>query len=149
MTIEEYFMNLYTKKDAMNTAYKDYLDSIYLFSELTGISYKEIMTSSSRKIKGLDDGLVDSESKNEKYLKARKEYEIEREKCLDTIKSLSKPLHRLIIQYGYMNQESNKDIATSLRKYHKQDYSEDYIRNKKVEAKREFERIINEQFNNV
>lgn len=143
MSIEEYFKNLHDKKEAMNSAYKDYIDSVHLYSELTGISYKEIMVSSSKKVTGLDNKLIDCDLKNEIYLNKREEYELEREKCLSAVKSLSKPLHRLIIQYGYMNEESNKDITISLKRYHKYEYSEGYIRNQKIEAKKEFEKLIN------
>lgn len=142
MEIEKYFKNLEDSKISMETAYKNYIEHIQLRCDISGISYKEIMVKSTIVPKGLDSKLIDDEDFAEEYKKKYIDYKMERENCLKDINKLESRLHRLIIEYTYINKESTKELCNTLRTYHKLDYMENTIEKQKTIAKKLFEKII-------
>lgn len=142
MEIEEYFKNLEDSKMSMETAYKNYIEHIQLKCEISGISYKEIMVQGTIIPKGLDSKLEDDEEYAEEYKKRYIDYKIERENCLKDINKLESRLHRLIIEYTYINKETTKELCNSLRIYHKLEYVENTIEKEKSKARKEFKKLI-------
>ena len=142
MEIEEYFKNLEDSKMSMETAYKNYIEHIQLKCEISGISYKEIMVHGTIIPKGLDSKLEDDEEYAEEYKKRYIDYKIERENCLKDINKLESRLHRLIIEYTYINKETTKELCNSLRIYHKLEYVENTIEKEKSKARKEFKKLI-------
>lgn len=145
MEIEEYFKSLEDKKTEMETAYKNYIEHIHLKCDISGISYKEIMVKGSMIPKGLDSKIEDDEFFANEYRDKYNEFKTEREKCLIDINKLKSKLHRLIIEYSFINKESIKELCLSLKKYHRMDYVESTLLKEKSKAKKEFKNIIKYQ----
>lgn len=139
--IEKYFSEYTRLYHDMKKALKRYVDAQSDFYTLTGIRYDDMPKAKGKSL-GFDDLMIKIEELYNVYLELYENSEKEREKCLNDINKLSNPIHRVIIEYAYLNFESNKEIALSLQEYHNKSYSLSYISEIKTTAIREFEKII-------
>lgn len=139
--IEKYFEDYKNKYHEMKRALKTYIDAKSDFYTLTGINY-DTMPKGNKKPIGLDDLLVNLEKLSNYYLKLQKEYEEIKERCKRDIDKLENPISRAIMEYAYLNFETNKKISCSLKEFHDRDYTVGYIKTLKAKAKEEFKDII-------
>lgn len=139
--VEEYFKECTNKYHEMQKALKRYVNAKDDFYHLTSINIDD-MPKGNQKPRGLDDLLGNIEELNNEYLKRKEEYEVEKQKCKKDIDRLDNPIYRAIIEYSYINFETNKMIAESLKEYHNKDYSTGYIKLLKSKAIAKFKKII-------
>jgi len=139
--IENYFNKYVERYHKMKRALKRYVDAKLDFYTLTGTNYDDV------KVKGVtlgfDDLIGNIEDLYNTYLDLSKKCEEERNKCLIDIDKLEKPIHRAIIEYIYLDFETNnKRLTMLLKKYYKKDYSLGYISELKSVAEENFRKIL-------
>ena len=139
--IENYFSEYSYTYDKAKRALKNYLDAKEDFYNLTGTKYDDMPKAQSKKL-GLDDLLIHIEELHTTWLMLDKKCKEEKAKCLIDIDKLENKIYRLLIEYAYLNFESDKKILKSLKEIHNLDYSYSYIRKIKSKAKKEFKQII-------
>lgn len=141
MTIEEYFKSVKDKRVEMERALKRYVEATEEFYTITSVKYTD-MPKVKGKALGFDDLMINIEELYEFYLEQKKLYDIEYQKCMNDINQLDESLHKLIIEYAFINLERDKQIIDSLRKYHNIEISYSHLRNSKSKAKNCFINII-------
>ena len=141
MTIEEYFKEVKDKRVEMERALKRYVEATEEFYTITSVKYTD-MPKAKGKVLGFDDMMVHIEDLYEFYLEQKKLYDVEYQKCMKDINKLEEALHKLIIEYAYINLEKDKQIINSLKKYHNIEISYSHLRNSKSKAKNSFTNII-------
>lgn len=139
--IEEYFKECTNKYHEMQKALKRYVNAKENFYNLTGIKLDD-MPKGNQKPMGFDDILGNIEELNIEYIKRKEEYEEEKNKCKQDIEKLDNPIYRAIIEYAYINFESNKMIMEALKEYHNKDCSLGYIKILKSRAIDKFRKLI-------
>lgn len=139
--IEKYFEDYTNKYYEMKKALKRYIEAKEDYYHLTGISIDD-MPKGNKKPLGFDDLLGNIEKLNDEYIARNKELEEAEEKCKQDIRKLKNPIHRAIIEYAYLNFESNKDIAKSLNEYHNKNYTLGYVKVLKLKAVSNFNELI-------
>ena len=141
VTIEKYFEKYNEKYHEMKSALKRYIDAKQNFYTLTGINYDD-MPKAKGKVLGLDDLIADIEDLNNYYREQARELEVIRKAHLKDIYKLTKQIHRIIIEYAYLDLDKDKKIIRSLKEFHNEDYSCSHFRRLKAAAIKEFEEII-------
>ena len=141
MTIEKYFKEVNDKRVEMERALKRYVEATEEFYTITSVKYTD-MPKVKGKALGFDDLMINIEELYEFYLERKKLYDIEYQKCMNDINKLAESIHKLIIEYAYINLERDKQIIDSLRKYHNIEISYSHLRNSKSKAKNSFINII-------
>ena len=139
--VEEYFEDYTNKYYEMKKALKRYIEAKEDYYHLTGINLDD-MPKGNQKPLGLDDLLGNIEQLNNEYIARSKELEEAEEKCRRDISKLKNPIYRAIIEYAYLNFESNKEISDSLTEYHNKNYSLGYIKILKSRAVNKFNELI-------
>lgn len=140
--IEKYFEEYTKKYHKMKRALKRYVDAKSDFYSLTGIRYDDMPKAKGKSL-GFDDLMANIEGLYKNYLLESEKCEKERDKCLIDIDKLEKPIHRVIIEYVYLDFETNnKRLAMLLNKYYKKDYSLGYISELKAAAEENFRKIL-------
>lgn len=138
--IEKYFKECTDKYHEMQKALKLYTNAKEDFYHLTGINIDDMPKG--KKPLGFDDLLGNIEQLNNEYIKRKEDYEEEKAKCKKDIEELENPIYRAIIEYAYINFESNKKIMESLKEYHNKECSLGYVRLLKSKAIKKFVKII-------
>lgn len=139
--IEEYFEDYTNKYYEMKKALKRYIEAKEDYYHLTGINIDDMPKGNQRPL-DLGDLLVNIEQLCSEYKARDKELKEVMDKCERDIGKLKNPIHRAIIEYAYLNFESNKEIAESLKEYHNKNYSLGYIKILKSRAVNKFEELI-------
>ena len=138
--IEKYFKEYTDKYHAMQKALKLYANAKEDFYHLTGVNIDDMPKG--KVALGFDDLLGNIEELNNEYIRRKEEYEEEKARCKKDIEELDNPIYRAIIEYAYINFESNKQIMESLKEYHNKDYSLGYIKILKSRAIKKFKKLI-------
>ena len=139
--VEEYFEDYTNKYYEMKKALKRYIEAKEDYYHLTGVNIDDMPKGNSKPL-GLDDLLGNIEQLSNEYIARSKELEEAEAKCRKDISKLKNPMHRAIIEYAYLNFESNKEIAESLAEYHNKNYSLGYIKILKFRAVNKFIELI-------
>lgn len=141
MNINKFFEDINDKKREMEKALKKYVDATEDFYTLTGVKYTEMPKSKGNAL-GFDDLLANIEELHEEYLDLRKEYKSLYNCCMKYINKLDNIIHRLIIEYTYINLDDDKKILSTLSNFHNINYSYGHFRNVKSKAIKEFKKIV-------
>lgn len=144
MTIKEFFEYIKDNKRDMGKALRKYVEATENFYTITGIKYTD-MPKSKGKALGFDDLMANIEELFHEYLTLREQHKEIYEFYLSYINKLSNKTHRLIIEYSYINEDDDKQLAITLKEYHNLDYTNDYVRRLKSKAKKEFELLIDNE----
>lgn len=143
--IDNFFKEVVNAKIEMQKALKKYIEANDSFYSLTGIKYSEMPKVKGQAL-GFDDLMANIEEIYTDYLKKEKEYNIKYQECMGHISKLDNQVHRLIIEYTYIDRKidkkSDKETLRALQDYHNIDISYSYFRIVKSNAKREFRKII-------
>ncbi len=139
--IEKYFDEYTRLYHDMKKALKRYTDAKFDFYTLTGAKYDDVSKARGKSL-GFDDLMAQIEDLYSVYLKSYDDYEEERKRCLNDINKIDNPIYRIIIEYAYLDFESNKEIALSLQEYHNKNYSLGYVAELKAAAIKEFTKIL-------
>lgn len=142
--IEKHFENVVTAKIDMQNALRQWVNANEDFYTLTGIKLSDMPKGGVPL--GYADLLINIESLYNEYLRLKEEYENEYKKCKKELDKLNNRVHRLIIEYTYIDREidrkSDKETLLTLKKYHNIDLTYPYFRRVKIIAKKEFEKIL-------
>lgn len=142
--IEKHFEDVVTAKIDMQDALVKWVNANEDFYVLTGIKLSDMPKGGVPL--GYADLLINIESLYNKYLKSKEDYEIEYNKCKKQLDKLNNRVHRLIIEYTYIDREidrkSDKETLKILNKYHNIEITYPYFRRIKIIAKKEFENTL-------
>ncbi len=142
--IKKYFENVVTIKIDMQNALRKWVDANEDFYTLTGIKLSDMPKGGVPL--GYTDLLINIETLYSEYLKLKEEYEKEYSKCKINLYKLNNRVHRLIIEYTFIDREidrkSDKETLKTLNKYHNIELSYAYFRKMKLIAKKEFEKVL-------
>lgn len=141
MTIQEYFEEYTAKYHEMKKALKRYLDAKSDFYYLSGTKYDDMPKGNSKSL-GFDDIMSNIEELNITYIQLKKECIEERGKCQADIDKINNHIHRLILEYVFLDLDKDKKVITTLKEFHNMDYSYSHFRRLKSEAVKEFLKII-------
>lgn len=141
MNINQFFKDIHDKKREMEKALKKYVDATEDFYTLTGVKYTEMPKSKGNAL-GFDDLLANIEELHDEYLDLRKEYKSLYNCCMKYINKLDNIVHRLIIEYTYINLDDDKKILSTLSNFHNINYSYGHLRKIKSKAVKDFKKII-------
>lgn len=144
MNLKDFFKPINDKKIDVAIALKKYIEAIKNFYRITGIKYSDMPKSKGQQL-GFDDLMIDIEDLHEQYLKLRNEYKILYNFYLSCIKKVNNKSCQLIIEYAFLNNESDKQLSETLKEYHKIEYSDTYIRKIKLKASSEMLKVIDEK----
>lgn len=141
--IEKYFEKYVEKYKSMQSALKRLIDAKQDLYNITGIKYDD-MPKGSKRPTGLEVLLANIDSLEEEYIKEKSKYEESKDEYKKQIDGLNElqSIHKIIIQYAYLDFESNKMIMDSLKKYHNKDYSLGYIKILKSQANNKLKKLI-------
>lgn len=143
MSIENYFLEYTNTFHEMRKALKRYLEALDDYCHLTGQSKEEFYTSKTNsKCRGIDDLLINLETLQEEYLRLSENHKILRKKRKQDIDKLENPIHRLILEYAYLDFNENKMILNTLKEYHNEVYSLSHFKRLKAQAIKSFEELI-------
>lgn len=143
--VEEHFKKVKELYHEMQKAYKKYVDLQDSFYEISGGMKWNDMPREKGRALGLDDMMENIETQYNYYLQCKDRYTKERQRVQCDINKLSDAIHKLIIEYAFIDADDDKVILKNLKKYHRIDYSYSYFRKIKQIAIDEFEKVLKEQ----
>lgn len=144
MNLKDFFKPINDKKVDVAIALKKYIEAIKNFYRITGLKYSDTPKSKGQQL-GFDDLMINIEDLHEQYLELRNEYKILYNFYLSCIKKVNSKSCQLIIEYAFLNNESDKQLSETLKEYHKIEYSDTYIRKIKLKASNEMLKVIDEK----
>lgn len=125
----------------MQKALKKYVEATEDFYTLTGIKYTDMPKTRGKSL-GFDDLMINIENLYNEYLEYKKDYDKDYKECMEDINKLDNQIHRLIIEYSFIDEKKDKDIIDTLSGFHDKDYSYSHFRRLKTKAIEKFERMI-------
>lgn len=143
MSIYKFFEHINDEKREVEKALKRYIEAKEEFYSITSIKYTDMPKSKGKNL-GFDDLMINIEDLFSKYMEKKKKYDEEYNSCMKFINQLSNNLHKLIIEYSFIDLKKDKDILNSLEDYHNINISYGTLRNEKYKAIKEFKTIIND-----
>lgn len=141
MTIDIYFLEYVETFHEMKKALKRYLEAKDDIYYITGGKIDETPKAFGNGL-SIDDLLINIEDLKEEYKKLTEDYETLRNIHKIKISELNNPIHKIILEYCYLDMNDDKKVLKSIREYHNKDYSESHFRRLKSQAVKEFEKLI-------
>ena len=139
--IDSYFKEYTKRYHEMKRTLKKYIDAKSDFYSLTGIRYDDMPKAKGKSL-GFDDLMAGIEELYNTYIVSSEYCEEEKKKCQADIDKLDNPIHKIIIEYSFLDFERNKNILSLLKEFHGLEYSYSHLMKLKAQAISKFKEII-------